>query len=180
MKEKSHIQEELEGLSPKLAQMKAEGIQPFRVPEGYFEGLPGDVLRRIRAEEGLAREEAPAAQPGWPERIRQALHILLRPRYAVGLASAAVLVAVGLYFFWPARTAEPVQPLANLSQEEIAAFITTNIESFDIDMMVEASVISNEDVPGVDLFQSLDDKDLGRYLDQYLEDMSLEELDELL
>ena len=55
MSEKEKIREELEGLSPLLARMKKEGKKPLGPPEAYFQSLPDDVLRRIKAEEGQER-----------------------------------------------------------------------------------------------------------------------------
>ena len=182
MKEKDHIREELEGLSPLLAKMKEDKQQPFRVPAGYFQSLPDDVLRRIRAEEGLVREKAPEIRTAWRERLGKAFQAFLQPRYAIALASVVVLVAAGWYLFWPAgpAMAEPSATLASLSQEEITEYITNNIESFDIGLMVEAAMASEEDVRNIEVMPNIGDKELNEYLDEYIDEISLEDLEKLL
>lgn len=182
MKEKDHIREELEGLSPFLARIKEKGLQPPRAPEAYFQSLPDDVLRRIRAEEGLVREEAPIARAGRRKGLWRPVEFLMQHRYAAGLAGAAALVAVGLYLFWPDNPEAIPQPaaMASLSREEIAEYITTNIELFDISLLVEASGPGVDEAPNPDLFQGVGDEELNRYLEQYLEETSLDELEDLL
>lgn len=182
MKEKDHIREELEGLSPLLVKMKEDKQQPFRVPGGYFQSLPDDVLRRIRAEEGLVRGKAPEIRTAWRERMGQAFQSFLQPRYAIGLASAVVLVVAGWYLFWQAgpAIAEPSDTLASLSQEEITEYISNNIESFDIELIVEASVAGVGADPNIEVLPDIGEKELDQYLNEYIDEISLEDLEELL
>lgn len=179
MSEKDKIREELESLSPRLLKMKESGRPAFRVPEGYFGELPGDVLRRIRAEEGLTGREQPAAPSGLPWRVW--LQGLLRSRYAAGMAMAAVLLALGVYWFWPqAAAAGPEEALAGVSEAEAAAYITENIGEFELELMLEASMVDAEDMPAVEVLPDIREEDIDRYLDEFIEDIGLDELEEML
>lgn len=178
MKEKDKIKEELEALSPLLARMKEAGGQPFRVPEGYFKALPDDVLRRARAEEGLAREKRSARpenrSPGW-------LQWLLIPQWAAGIAIALLLVAAGAYLFWPQPAGPyPEDALAGISDEEAKTYISEHIGEFELELMLEASVVSAGDVPEVEILPDIQQEDLDLYLEDLIEDISLDELEELL
>ena len=182
MSERDKIREELEGLSPLLSKMKGESRHPFRVPEGYFDGLPDEVLRRARAEEGLVRDGLPAqgrakkagGLAGW-------LQWWLMPRQAIGLAMALVLLAAGAYLFWAQSGLSAAgEVLAGISEEEAKAYVSENIGEFGLDLMVEAAIVSEEGIPGVEVLPEIDEVEIDRYLDDYLEDISLDELEELL
>ncbi|MCO6477044.1 MAG: hypothetical protein J5I94_10515 [Phaeodactylibacter sp.] len=178
MKEKDKIKEELDGLSPLLSKMKEEGGQPFRAPEGYFQGLPDEVLRRARAEEGLIRENraapAGAGRTAWWQ-------WLLAPRHAVSLATALLLIAAGAYLFRPQPAGiDPAEALAGISEEEAEAYVCENIGEFELELMLEASVVSADDVPEMKVLPDIDQKELDLYLEDLIDDISLDELEEIL
>ncbi len=178
MREKDKIKEELDGLSPLLSKMKEEGGQPFRAPEGYFRGLPDEVLRRARAEEGLIRKNSPAPEGTG---LMAWLWWLLIPRHAIGLATALLLIAAGAYLFWqqPART-DPGGALAGISEEEAEAYISENIGEFELELMLEASVVSVEDMPEMKILPDIEQEELDLYLEDLIDDISLDELEEIL
>ena len=178
MSEKDEIREELQRLSPLLSKMKEDGKQPFRAPEGYFQGLPEEVLRRAKAEEGLVRESRPVAQN---RKVGAWLQWLLFPRRAVGLAMALLLVAAGTYLFWPRSASyNPEEALAGISVEEAQAYVSENIGDFELEVLLDAAVVSAEDVPQIELLPDVGQEDIDRYLDEVLDDISLDELEELL
>ena len=179
MSEKDKIREELEGLSPLLLSVKKSSRPPFYMPEGYFQRLPDDVLRRIRAEEGLAREARPAA-PGGPGR-RAWLSWLRQPRYAASLGMAAVLIAFGAYWFWPQAAASSLEEaMGAISGEEANAYIAEHIGAFELELMMEVVVGEAEDIPRIEVLPGIDQEDIDQYLDEFIEDIGLDEFDELL
>ena len=180
MSEKNKIREELEGLSPLLSKMKGQGGQPFRVPGGYFQGLPDEVLRRARAEEGLVREGLPARN-NRENGLWAWLQWLLLPRRAIGLATVLLLLAAGAYHFWPQPGSySPEEALAGISEEEAKAYVSQNIGEFELELMMEAAVVSAEDMPEIEVLPDAGPEDLDRYMDELIEDIGLEDLDELL
>lgn len=181
MSKKDEIRKELEGLSPLLSKMKEEGRQPFRVPEGYFKGLPGDVLRRARAEEGLVRGRRPSAAERSGMGFGAWLQWLLLPRRAVGLAVALMLVVAGAFLFWPRLSGPlPEEALAGISDAEAKAYVSENIGEFELELLLEASMVSADDVPEIEVLPGVEEEDIGRYLDEVIEEMDLDELEELL
>ena len=178
MSEKDKIREELKGLSPLLSKMKEDNGQPFRAPEGYFQGLPDEVLRRARAEEGLVRESRPVAHN---RRVGAWLQWLLFPRRAVGLAMALLLIVVGAYLVWPRSAGYNLgEALAGISVEEAEAYVSENIGDFELEVLLDVAVVSAEDVPQIELLPDVGEEDIDRYLDEVLDDISLDELEELL
>lgn len=179
MSEKNKVREELEGLSPLLSSVKESSRPLFQAPEGYFHGLPDEVLRRIRAEEGLIREARHAA-PGEPARWAW-LSRLRQPRYAAGLAMAAVLIAVGAYLSWPRQAALSLEEaMGAISEEEAKAYISENIGDFELELMIEAAAVQAEDMPQIEVLPGIQQEDIDRYLDEFIEDIGPDELEELL
>lgn len=129
--------------------------ESFKVPEGYFENLPMKIQQRIDTENKSSSIRIPA----WS--------------YAL---AASLLLVVTFVFILPGGTSTSNDLLAEVSEEEIIAYL----EQFDLDEYDVASVIGDdlgslefEDaniLDGIDLEdQSIDDVlleyDLG---DEYL------------
>lgn len=123
MEHKHNIHNELEQVSPLLAQLKKEQPQAPQqdVPPRYFEQLTSEVLHEARRK--------PAPPPFW-----QKLELLLdrvfnRPRYVVSLATLVAVLAFTAYLFGvfdsaPESPAVPslvdAQPDATLTNEYLA------------------------------------------------------------
>ena len=180
MSEKDKIREELKRLSPLLSKMKEDNGQPFRAPEGYFQGLPDEVLRRARAEEGLVRKSRPVAQNNGSG-VGAWLQWLWLPRRAVGLAMALLLAVAGAYLFWPQPASySSEEALSGISSEEAQAYVSENIGEFELEALLDAAVVSADDVPEIELLPDVGEEDIDRYLDEVIDDISLDELEELL
>ena len=82
MNQDKDIHDELEGLAPYLS--KIEKVEPFQVPEGYFDEFPAKVR------EAIALKEA-KPERGWLEQ--------LIPRYSYIAASLCFLLIVGGFLF---------------------------------------------------------------------------------
>lgn len=99
---KEQIRRELEALGSKLR--AHSGQEAFRVPPGYFEGLPSAIRDRIHS-----REESTQASPAW---------LLGRPRrLALAVVSMVVLLAFSVGFFLM-RTGPDTMFLADEAQIE--------------------------------------------------------------
>ncbi len=117
--------------------------ESFKVPEGYFEDLPLKIQQRISKEE----KSHGIRVPGW----------------SLALA-ASILLLVTFVFILPSNDASAEELLAQISQEEIVAYLDQiELDEFDIasaigDEVNELDFNDTNVLDGVDLEdQSLDD-----------------------
>ena len=165
MKKNDEIREELKELSPFLAKMKRENA--FKVPKNYFESLPDKVLEQVRPQP--VTQQTP--QISWFDRLIDSFAVLLQPRYAVGLATVAILLVAGVFYMQ--KSADPVvNPDASLAQ-----YISDNIDDFDADMIYEWSIASgnSEDLPDN---STSDPTDI--YIDEIIDGLDDSDLEKLL
>lgn len=132
--EKKKIKQELEEISPFLAQLKEEkNIDPVDdVPPRYFKELPDELWNRIQAEE----QKAPTVQLNqWWKQIVQQIDFLLKPQLAIGLATLALILAA-IQLFRPATdvplTADMggINALDNLPNEALYDYVLENIGEY--------------------------------------------------
>jgi hypothetical protein len=174
-KEQEKIRKELEGPSPFLSQLKETGRpEGFDVPPTYFRELPDRVLERVKKGEPAAASQS----PWWP-RLAEALSRLLQPRYAAGLATVGALIISGLLIF--DQTDSPpssANMFSTLTPEEVNAYIQSNLEEFEEEMVIEAA----EEYQELSLLPSttLDEEDLEEYYEELLREMDEESIEELL
>ncbi|MEM1318771.1 MAG: hypothetical protein AAGG75_00875 [Bacteroidota bacterium] len=175
MKDNKDIRKELEEISPFLA--KIEKRQNFEVPKDYFEQLPDEVMRRVQPEWDSA--PTPSAAPSWIDQLAQRLAALLQPRYALQLASAALMIVAGFYFFNISSTENTPATggLAALTADEVHEYISQNIDDYQTDWipdtdMAESNLLEEEEVDA-------ETEELDIYIDEIidvLEDSDLEDL----
>ncbi len=172
MSKNQDLRQELERLAPSLHRLKQ--AEPTPPPPGYFEGLPDEVLRRIRAEEasGLLRREGPAAQRVSKPWYGWLMDWLWRPAWA--LAVIAVL-AVALQQWWHHRDAPAAGSLAGLSAEELQTYVEGRLDEFGEELLIE---LSPEDELSLTL--PLDEGALDAIDEELLDEMSVDELEQLL
>jgi hypothetical protein len=159
MKEKENIQQELNQHAPLLAEVR-KNLEP--VPEGYFDTLSDRVL-------AAAGENQ--ASP------LQVVHTRRGQKWARGLKIAAAVAilavaAAGLWPFMASGSAETVS-LADLKQEEAAAYIQSNIRNFELGLMQEADLLDEATVEHIDVFPQLEEVPL----EDYLEDLEYEDIE---
>lgn len=178
MKQKKQILEELEELSTSLAKLKGEDAG-FRVPQNYFSELPDQVMNRIKKE----AEEKPSMSTSlseWINQLSQQLQWLLRPQYAMALASVAVLLIAGIWWMSKANegSISELDPLASLSQDEIVDYIDENIEHFKLEILAETEMAASDVniVPGI----PFEDEAVEEYLDEIIDELDDKDLEELL
>lgn len=178
MRKQDDLKQELEELSPLLHKLKAQE-NPFKTPEGYFASLPDELITRLRNE---AQPLRTPARPGWSDRLLQFLESLMQPRLAVGFATVAILVAAGVFWLRPGAVNEPSEQLAmlsDLSHEDVSAYVTANIESFEEEELMlavsESGVEVENSLPAIEL----DSQAIEDYMDEAIEEMDEEDLESL-
>ncbi len=165
------LSEELKRVAPRLLRFKRAGMSP--PPPGYFERLPEEVLRRIRAEEasGVWRSEptAPRAVPSaWWSRLAA---WVWRP--AMGLALAAVLVWV-FARTWEGEGRERA-PLAQVPATALHDYVERRLDEFGEELLWELAPAEE-----LSLDLPVDDELLEEVGNEWLEELSVTELEQLL
>lgn len=174
MSEKERIKKELEELSPLLSELKAKADNPFQVPTNYFQSLQDEVLRKVAQERVETKKEVPVS--GWLDQLIEQLQWLLQPRYAMAMVTVAILIVAGIFFFQPSDDAFSDMAMSELTEEDIADYIASNIEDFEVDLLVEA--MGEEVDPTLLPTPALEEEDLEEYLDDIIDEIDLEELEE--
>jgi len=160
---KKKTQEELRKLSPFLDRLRERG-DGMQVPDGYFEQMQTEVLRRIREED---TKTGAAIRP--PLRMAHR-----RLSWMAAAAAVALLLVGGWWLFRP--EAGPAQDYAatgvEIRESDAAAYLQAHAEEFDLALLAELAVL---DAPAAEPEPLPADE-----LDEYLEELELEELEELL
>lgn len=168
------IRKELEELSPNLLKLKEQG-DGFRLPEDYFQRMQKEVLDKAQA----GSQPSPTKNIGWLDRFFEPLQFLFQPRWALSLATIALLVTLGvvwLYQSQPAAESALSAELAKLDPESLNAYIQANLHEFDAETLLEFAS-NQENQPS---FEDLTPEDLDQYLDDVIQEMDAESLKELL
>jgi len=130
---KKEIKEELNDHAPFLAGMprKEEG---YKVPEDYFAKMEADLWEQLKPETKTVTESAPRIS--WLDGLIQQVNWLLQPRMAMQLASVALLVLAG-FFFWNRTASTQVDALANITADEASEYLLANLDEFDTESLIE-------------------------------------------
>lgn len=174
MKNKDDIRDELNEISPFLANRKESG-EGFQVPKNYFSSLPDEVMQKVQTEASPIEE----ARPTWLDGLADFLQSIFQPRYALAYASVAVLMVAGVYLWKNESHTIGSSPLAeveiaDLSDETIENYLSENIETISTDMF-EAYFADGE----IQRMPSLELDEMEEYLHEDIDDIRLEELEEL-
>ena len=166
MKKNDEIREELKELSPFLAKMKREDA--FKVPKNYFDSLPDKVLEQVQPQP--ATQQTP--QISWFDRLIDSFAVLLQPRYAVGLATVAVLLVAGVFYMQ-----KPVAPEIT-PDNSLAQYISDNIDEFDAEMIYELSIADRTSGENIPDNSTTDPTDI--YIDEIIDGLDDSDLEKLL
>jgi hypothetical protein len=168
------IRKELEELSPHLLKLKEQG-DGFRLPEDYFQRMQKEVLDKVQG----STLAMPSKNVGWLDRLLEPLQFLFQPRWALSLATIALLVTLGavwLYQNQPATESALSAELAKLDPESLDAYIQANLYEFDTETLLEFAS-NQENQPK---FEDLTPEELDQYLNETIQEMDAEALKELL
>jgi hypothetical protein len=175
MKHKEDILNELEELSPRLAQIKREEM-PLEVPATYFAELQRDVLWQIRQEQRAAAQPetkpAPANWFAWFDFLR-------RPRYAVAFATLAVLLVAAIWVLAPRAGSSDngLNPaFATLTEAEALEYIEDNVQDFDVELLAQ---FANLDLLEATATSGWSDEEWDDILDALLDEADIQTLEEL-
>ncbi len=174
MKPKKEIKEELEKLSPFLADLDKE--KNFQVPTNYFNELQEDLWKQVRP--------APAQKPvveqsAWWSPIESALLALFQPRMALSFASLLLLLTAG-WFIMQQPTDTVPEVADNLpTVEEAADYLAEHIDDFDTELLMQLEL---DDIELSQISESSfeDDEVLDTYFDEMLDDVDSDELQQFL
>ena len=128
----------------------------FRAPEGYFGSLADEVLQRAAA----------------PVPVRRLRPMVWLPALAAALALAVVAV---VWFYGRQEVGAPAAAavtLEEVSTEEILAYVESNLDDFELQLLLEESGL--EEVTPLDTLPGVS------FPDDLLDDFSVEELEDLL
>ena len=156
---KKEIKEELNDHAPFLAgmQRKEEG---YTVPKDYFANMEADLWEQLKPETETKTVTASAPRTSWLDGLIQQVSWLFQPRMALQLASVALLVLGGIFFFNRTATTE-VDALAELTAEEASEYVLANLDEFEMESLIDIGFVE-EDFAEVDeaFFNETDVDDL--------------------
>ncbi len=174
MKEEN-IHDELRSLSPLLSSLK-EKNDPHRLPDGYFDQLESSVFQRLEAE-GL-RVSVPETKSGWS--------VWLSPARLAAAAAAVAVLITAVWWLRPTDTPALTQTdtLEEITPEMAEAYIQENILDFEEDLLT-ANLDNGESNTSEELLPEPKPKNSKKPpveddLDQILDDLTEEELEDLL
>ena len=168
MKKKNEIKDELEKLSPFLSEIKKENA--FKVPKNYFNSLSEEVLKQVQVTSN-STEQTTTASTSWLDRLIENIAVLFQPRYAVGFATALILVVAAFYF-----TQQPGGQL-NEPYQLASQYVEEHIDDFDAELLWEASVFE-DDLDNTE--KANDDLKDDYYFNEIIDELDDTELEELL
>jgi hypothetical protein len=146
----TEIRDELSQIAPGLSNLKQE--DGFSTPFNYFKELPDRVLARI------AEEEQSTAS------VWSRMRGLLKPRYALALASVLMLIVAGV---WYGNLQKSQDLLSGISQEEAFEYILANLNEFSGDDFTATGVFAEWDATAV---APVSDEELEQMMQEILEE----------
>ncbi len=172
MKNNDKIKEELERLSPFLLRQK-DKPEGFEVPKDYFKSLPDFVLEKVAEKPAFTQEQS----PNWLDNLTVLFQSFFQPRYVLAVASVALLLVAGIYFSSSSETNQPLAEaiLGELSDDVLHSYVSDNIVEFELSLFEEqlaGNFGESFPTPELDGEEEL--------LDELLDDLSIEELEDLL
>ena len=163
---KEDIENELRDISPFLAGLKKE--QPFKTPKFYFDTLADRVIEKtqpVASPQYKPKKSVFSELGSWISTLRQ-------PRWAMAMATIAIL-AVGSWFYLKKETLEPIQPLSEITNDDIHQYIKDNIDDFDEDLFAENDSEASNTEGGIN-FSNMSENEIELYLKENLEEKDLE------
>lgn len=150
------VNEELENLSPVMAGLKDK--QVYTVPADYFDGLPGQVLDRVKK----------AAEPARVVSIGQGRKVM---RYAVAAAVIGIVVMAAWWFTGTkSGTVTPDVAVAakvdKIPEEELQSYLEEGSVVLPADLLAANTKPEIEAGDMTDLLQNVSDEEIQKYLEQ--------------
>ena len=171
MSNRKAVVEELEEISPLLANLKSD-VQPPDPPEQYFVEMQSDVLWKIRQERG----DVPAATSSAKTTENQVGWLRSFPWWVWRPAVAMAMIALGFWILQPLVKEKNSLEFSQLTPEETIDFMVANADNFNSEELITA-------LPEESVWMEHDsgDDEVSReiLLDAMLEALETEELETL-
>lgn len=146
-----------EGLSQQiLAKVKKAELvdwpkeNPYFVPQGYFENLPDTILAAVKSSE--KRKNVGAKRIPLYRTVQLA-------------ASMALIIFVGLGIFKMNEQKSHSDLLGQLSQAEIVAYVNSNIDDFDTDLVLNGLAFDKV-MPEDNMADGISDEEIRAYMNE--------------
>ena len=163
MKDHKNIKDELQEISPFLANLKKPD-DGFEVPQNYFQNLENNIFARIKAEEEVeawsvsdTEETVIAPTQNWMHRL---MKWFVQPQVSLSLAMM-IIVGIGFTLFQTNNQTETIEiaqiewttdeAIASLTVEEVKEYVEDNVEEFSEELLSEVA----EDVIVVDVVEEV-------------------------
>ena len=159
---KENINKELEGLSPKLSKLR-KSVEVPELPSNLFHNMQQIVIQELKTE--VKKSPALQKEAWWK--------FIFKPVPALAFASFMALIAVGIFF--NNETATEVLAIDNVSDDEILAYIDSNIEDFESTSLIEIT----EDGDELFLDTNYDDDEVNDYLDNNFDNIDDDAFEQL-
>lgn len=172
------LRKELEELSPRLLKLKEQGAA-FRLPDHYFQTLQAQVFEKIQAEESAAGSRQALPGSNWFNQIMEQFQWLTQPRWALSLATVALLITVGIGWMYQQSQATSQNlntELAKLDQQTLEDYIQDNLHQFDTETLMEFASKKDSKLN----FEEMNPEELNQYFDENLQELDEETIKELL
>jgi hypothetical protein len=155
MKENQNSIEELQDLSPILADLKKEAIQPiFKTPLFYFDTLQDKVFEKLEHKPEMVVTKTPT----WVQRLQQ---WLWQPSMAWALSTMVMVVVAGTFWFQNRTQNASVTPVLAL-HDEVHQYITAHLDDFEEELLTEY----HESQEPKDFKSQLTTEELEHYLNE--------------
>jgi hypothetical protein len=130
MEENQNPMEELNDLSPFLAELKKQKTVPiFKTPLFYFDTLQDKVFEKLDDNPTIVVTKTST----WAERLQQ---WFWQPNFIWALSATTILAIAGTFWFqYQSKNAPTIPTLAN--QEEVHQYITANLDDFEDELLAE-------------------------------------------
>ena len=193
MNNKRNIKEELEEISPFLAEIKKEG-SPFTIPEGYFAKMQDEVFQKVKKNTISQQEQSSST---FQKIITDSIHtiqtlMLRHGRYLMPAASFLFLITIGAVYLLkpvtdtPTVTQDAIPLFADISIEEMDLYIEENIDEFEIEELVDLvdiETIAEVESTNINTIETskneLLESELDDYIDEIIDDFDIEELEDI-
>ncbi|MFZ4543759.1 MAG: hypothetical protein ACOYOA_06900 [Saprospiraceae bacterium] len=162
---KDNLKKELEEISPYLSEMK-DKPEGYQVPKDYFAGLQDSVFAQLKNEQAevfvKASQETATQKTSIWQNILAEIAWIIRPRYAVAMASLVALLFFAWLQFRPS-TDDNCTQLACVSDSEIQQYLEQNLDEIDTETLWSAAATENINANEAQSYpdaQQLDSKNL--------------------
>jgi len=166
-----NLKDELNELSPSLSRL--DNKEGFQLPPRYFEKLTEHVMHQVNADTESSTEAQPAS---WQQSLANFWTTLWQPRLVLGMATVALLILAGTFFFNNQTDNDSMLALSDISDEELSEYLVDHLDGFDQELVnIMGSPTKETLIPS-----SINDDVLNEYFETVIDESGTNVLNELL